>query len=304
MSELAVSVVVPVRNGRGHLEKLILALEAQTLGRDRFEVIVADDGSTDGSTDGLETLDGWLRVLWGPPRNAYAARNRAARAAQAPALAFCDADCQPEPDWLEAGLQALERAEVAAGLIRFIVPKRRTIWTLIDIDTTKDHEREVQIGNAETANLFVHRDFFERLDGFDESSNDYGDFDFALRSVRGGGRLVFAPDAAVWHPTRNTPRPFLRMVWNSHRSYAAREARNGGRPLGLRLRWWVPVLPHVHWRKQSGRSLGLDRHWLTQNGVSPRLWDDLRALPLMYLLMPYLAGVAQLRGWLDGRRLR
>jgi GT2 family glycosyltransferase len=304
MSELAISVVVPVRNGRAHLEKLIPALEAQSLARDRFEVLIGDDGSSDGSTNGLETTDGWLRVFRGPPRNSYAARNRAASAARAPTLAFCDADCQPEPDWLEAGLQALENAEVAAGLIRFIVPERRTVWTLIDMDTTKDHEREVKIGNAETANLFVRRDFFEQLVGFDEIIPEHGDFDFASRSVESGGRLIFAPEAVVWHPTRDTARPFLRMVWIMHRWYAAREVRRGRRPLGLRLRWWVPVLPHLRWRAQSGRSLGLDRTWLTQNGVTPRFRDNLRAFPLMYLFLPYLAGVAQLRGWLDGRRLR
>jgi GT2 family glycosyltransferase len=69
MSELAISVVVPVRNGRAHLEKLIPALEAQSLARDLFEVLIGDDGSTDGSTDGLETTDGWLRVFPGPPRS-------------------------------------------------------------------------------------------------------------------------------------------------------------------------------------------------------------------------------------------
>jgi uncharacterized protein YqjF (DUF2071 family) len=110
-------------------------------------------------------------------------------------------------------------------------------------------------------------------------------------------------DVVVWHPTRNTAKPFLRMVWVMHRWYAAREVRAGRRPLGLRLRWWIPVL-HARWRHRSGRSLGLDRWWLGQNGVTPRLRDNLRAVPIIYLLMPAIAGVAQLRGWADGRRLR
>src|SRR6185295_6604648 len=109
----------------------------------------------------------------------YAARNRAARAARAETLAFCDADCLPEPDWLEKGIAAVEgdaTGRVAAGRIRFVVPPRPTVWTLIDMDTTKDHRREVEIGNAETANLFVRREFFERLGGFDDSIPEHGDF--------------------------------------------------------------------------------------------------------------------------------
>jgi GT2 family glycosyltransferase len=306
VTELAASVIVPVRNGRRHLELLLAALEKQTLPRERFEVLIGDDGSTDGSTDDLETEGGWLRVLKGGPRSSYAARNRAAGAARAPILAFCDADCQPEPDWLEAGIAAVESAEpetLAAGRVRFLVPDRPTVWTLVDMDTTKDHRREVEIGNAETANLFVRREFFERLDGFDDTIPEHGDFDFALRAVAAGAHLSYAPEAVVWHPTRDTAKPFLRMVWIMHRWYAAREVRDGRRPLGLKLRWWVTPL-HARWRRRSGRSFGLDRWWLGQNGVTPRLRDNVRAVPIIYVLMPVIAGVAQLRGWWDGRRLR
>jgi hypothetical protein len=60
----------------------------------------------------------------------------------------------------------------------------------------------------------------------------------------------------------------------------------------------------MRWRLRSGRSFGLDRHWLGQNGVRPRLRDNLLAVPLLYVLLPWFGGVAQLRGSLDGRRLR
>jgi GT2 family glycosyltransferase len=298
-----VSVIVPVRNDRGaHLRTLLEALASQTLPRSSFEVVIGDDGSTDGSTEGLPTTDGWVRVLGGPPRNSYAARIRAARAAVAPVLAFCDSDCRPEPNWLEAGLAALEEADLAAGRIRFVVPERRTIWTLMDMDATKDHEREVQIANAETANLFVRREVYERIGGFDDTIPEHGDFDFALRAVASGARLVYAPDAQAWHPTRDTAGPFLKMAWIMHRWYAAREVRAGRRPLALKLRWWIPFI-HARWRRRSGRSLGLDRHWLGQNGVQPRLRDNVLAVPLLYLVLPWFAGLAQLRGCLDGRLL-
>ena len=81
MSEPVVSVIVPVRNGRAHLPGLVASLEAQTLPRESFEVIVADDGSTDGSTEGLATADGWIRVTPGQPQNSYAARRTAPQGA-------------------------------------------------------------------------------------------------------------------------------------------------------------------------------------------------------------------------------
>ena len=305
MAELLASIILPVRNDRGrHLRELIAALERQTLPRDRFELVIGDDGSTDGSLDNIATEDGWIRVVRGEASNAYTARNRAAAIARAPVLVFVDSDCVPEPEWLERGIAALEDADAAAGLIRFTLPERRTIWTLIDIDSTKDHERQVEQSNAETANLFVRRELFDLIGGFDDDEPGHGDFDFAIRCVEAGGKLVFARDAMVWHPTRDSGRSFLGNVWEMHRSYAAREARARRKPLGLKLRWWVPFVMHARWRLRSGRSLGLDKRWLGENEVPPRLRDNLRAVPLLYVLLPYLQGAAQIRGWYDGVRTR
>jgi glycosyltransferase involved in cell wall biosynthesis len=302
---LLASVVVPVRNDRGrYLRALLEALDAQTIGRGQFEILIGDDGSSDGSTHGLETTDGRLRVLRGAPQNSYAARNRAARAGSAPVIAFVDSDCRPEPTWLEEGLRALQFADAAAGGISFTVPERPTVWTLVDMETTKDHERQVRVANAETANLFVHRELFDRIGGFDDTLPEHGDFDFAERIVAAGGRLVYAPTARVVHPTRDTPKPFLRMVWVMNRWYAVRAVRDGRRPAAVKLRCWFPLVSTVRGRRRFGYSLRLDRRALAANGVRPRLRHDLLALPIQYLLLPYLRNAAQLVGWVEGKRLR
>lgn len=115
---------------------------------------------------------------------------------------------------------------------------------------------------------------------------------------------MFAPDAELGHPTRDRARPFLRNEWVMNRWYAAREARAGRRPHALKLRFWVPIVPPLRWRRRTRGSFGLDRRRLAVSGVQPRALDDLRAAPLLYLLLPYVKGAAQLRGWWDGRRLR
>ena len=300
---LEASVIVPVRNGSAFLERLLPALEAQSLERSRFEIIVADDGSTDGVEDLVRESD-LLRLSSGPPRNAFAARNRAARLARAPAIAFCDVDCLPNPTWLEAGLAALDDADLVAGAVRFDLPDRRTIWTLLDMDTTKDQETCVRAGNAETANLFVRRDVFERVGGFDPSLPEHGDFDFAKRCVAAGARLVYGAEAIARHPTRNRARPFLRMMWEMNRWYAVRESRAGRKPIALKLREWIPIVYAIRARRRWGRSLGLDRRWLAENGVRPTAREQLQALPLLYILLPYERCIGQLSGWWQGRRFR
>jgi GT2 family glycosyltransferase len=303
---LLASVIVPVHNGRGDdLRRLLAALERQTVPRDRFEVVIADDGSTDGTTDGLETADGWLRVSRGAKSNEFAVRNRAvAEARPSEVLAFTDSDCVPEPQWLEEGIRALEHADIAAGGVRFLLPRRLTVWTLLDIEMTKDSERQVLDSNAETANMFVKRELFERVGGWDGTLPNHGDFDFAERCVAAGGKLVFAPEALLWHPTRDRPRPLLRMVWVMNRWYAVRAARAGIRPTAVNFRSWVPVLWTIRARRRYAVSLGIDRKRMSENAVSPSLALQAAALPLIYLVLPYARAAAQLRGYVEGRRLR
>lgn len=298
-----VSVIVPVRNGGADVSRLVSALERQTLARARFEVLVADDGSTDGATDAISTDDGWLRVLPGPPLNPYAARNRAVREARGRVLAFCDADCRPEPDWLEAGLAALEDADVVAGLVRFEAA-RRTIWALLDMETFLDQERTVPSGRAVTANLFLRRELFDRLEGFDGSLANGGDQEFVSRSVTAGARLVFAREATVLHPARESARELLGKLWTVSRRQGTRVARAGVRPDGLTLRAWVPFVQVVRSRRRAGRSLVLDRHRLRDSGIEPSRLEDALALPLIYVVLPYLSRAAQVLGWWDERRSR
>jgi glycosyltransferase involved in cell wall biosynthesis len=299
---LRASVVIPVRNGLRVLPRLLSALMEQTLPQERFEVIVGDDGSTDGSTDSLETDNGRIRVASGPPLTSDAARNRAARLASSDALVFVDADCLPDPGWLATGLDALREAEIVGGFIRADLPDRPTIWTLLDIDTFVDQERSVKHGYALTGNLFVRRELFNRVGGFDETLHYFGDFDFAVRCRATGARIAFSRNAAVSHPTYNEARSFLRKVWSVNRSYGWYEGRAGRRPDKVRLREWVPLVQPIRSRRSSGRSMGLDRKRLQENGVGHRVRDDLLALPIMYLVMPYLACLGQLAGWREGRR--
>jgi len=295
---LAVTVVVPVRDEAADLAKLLDALEQQTVGHGCFRVVVADDGSLDPPATVARPH---IELTAGPRINSYAARNRAAALVRAPVLAFCDADCRPEPEWLRAGLAALERADVAAGLVRFVVPARRTVWTLLDIDMYLDQERSVRASCAATANLFVRRSVFDGLGGFDDALPNTADYDLVRRCVAEGNRLVFVPDAVVWHPTRDRARSLLGKQWAVNYRYAEREAREGRRPRALKLREWVPLLQPLRSRRRFGRSIRLDRTRLAANGVTPTLREDVQALPLMYLVMPYLGCCAQLYGWWKGR---
>jgi hypothetical protein len=188
-----ISVVIPARNAT--IPRTLAALAAQDLDGD-YEVIVIDNGSDD-QTAAIAERAGATVIRQGRERPG-AARNRGVEAAAAAAIAFTDADCVPESDWLSAGLRALGEAELVQGVV------------VADPSTPRHpFDRTVELGGPtglfETANLFVSRDAFERVGGFSDWAaaaidEPFGeDAVFGWEARRHGARFAFAADARVAH---------------------------------------------------------------------------------------------------------
>lgn len=106
-----VSVVVATHNQAGRLALVLAGLYGQTMSRERFEVVVVDDGCTDGTREVLATWQArlGLRVVsLRPNRGRCVARNEGVRVAQGDQVAFLDGDALPHPAWLAALLARRE----------------------------------------------------------------------------------------------------------------------------------------------------------------------------------------------------
>lgn len=200
-----VSVIVPVRNRRDLLRELLAALDAQSVAD--FEVIVVDDGSTDGAGDlaaAFRVLGRPVRVLHQEGEGAVAARVCGARHARGEVLAFTDSDCRPSPGWLAAGLAAIDAgADVAHGPTR---PARPVQPLERSVDQADD-------GLFATCNVFYRRAAFEAAGGFDGRAADRLGFRHTARArglgfgedtllgwrVSRDGTSRFVPEAVVEH---------------------------------------------------------------------------------------------------------
>lgn len=203
-----VTVCVSTRNRAGLLPRLVDHLERQTIGPQRFEAVIVDNGSSDDTWEVLEQLAATtsfpLTVLRNEPGKGPAAgRNRAWRAASAPLCAFTDDDCLPVDSWLEHVLAATATQEViAAGAVRppadqhrLLGSFTRSVWASADTAAW-----------CATANLVVRRDDLEAVGGFDESFLNVSgeDTDLGLRVMEQGRRFTFLADAVVEHPVEMT----------------------------------------------------------------------------------------------------
>jgi glycosyltransferase involved in cell wall biosynthesis len=194
-SRVRVSIVIPARDAEAMIGRTVAAAVEQELDGD-FEVVVVDDGSRDGTA--RVAREAGARVVSNTTALGPAdARNAGVAAVGAPLIAFTDADCVPAAGWLRAGVAALEHADLVQGRVE---PEPGVPLDPFDHVITVREES----GLYETANLFVRRDWFERIGGFkpfiDPTEGHFGEdlvFGWAVR--RAGGRSAFADDAVVHH---------------------------------------------------------------------------------------------------------
>ncbi len=227
MADVAVTVVVPTHNRVASLRRLLAALERCVPPPGGFEVVVVDDGSTDGTHEFLSTA-GAAHVAQAQAGPA-AARNRGWRTSSAPLVAFTDDDCIPDPGWLVEMVRPFDDPSVVGvgGRIQPLTPS--FIATFVQLERQVDHGLVgdgVQARYLVTANAAFRRSAIEAVGGFDERfpSPAGEDVDLSWRLVAAGGKLVVTPDATVAHDHRVSLVGVLRTFAKHGRARAALRA--------------------------------------------------------------------------------
>ncbi|WP_432486600.1 glycosyltransferase family 2 protein [Kineococcus sp. SYSU DK018] len=204
------SVVVPVHDGVQDLRRCLSALLRQDYPAGRFRVIVVDNASREDVSAALPDDERFV-LLSEPVPGSYRARNRALAEADGEVVAFTDADCTPEPDWLRRGVEALRRTgdhlAMVGGAVELTFPagRPRTAWELYEAaHAFPQREYLAKQRFAVTANLFTWRSALEEIGPFDASLASRGDAEWGQRLAARGGAQGYAPDAVVHHPARST----------------------------------------------------------------------------------------------------
>jgi glycosyltransferase involved in cell wall biosynthesis len=202
-AEPSVSVIVPVWNGRDVIGPCIDALHSQDY-RGRFEVIVVDNGSDDG-TPGIVSRYPAVRFATEPSPGSYAARNLGLSLARGDVVAFTDADCVPDPSWLSHGVGALRRSPdigVVAGEVAVTATTPDNIAELHDVHFAFRQQHLARRNRCVTANWFSPRDVIQAVGPFDATLKSGGDWALAEKIAAAGYRVVHEPGAVVAHPAR------------------------------------------------------------------------------------------------------
>lgn len=251
--DLDVSVVIPVHNGGPWFEVQLRAVAAQRY-EGSWELLVADNGSTDGSASLARSwpdAGGRIRLVDASARRGPgAARNIGAAAARGALLAFCDADDVVRPGWIHALASAVASgADVVAGTYDFGALNGSA-------PSSPRPAATAQLGHLPAglaANLAVRRSAFDAVGGFCEDLQVGEDIDLCWRLQEHGYRFTVADAAVVEKRDRVELGPTFRQGLAYGRSGAVLHRRHraaGARPdlLGALRSWaWLVVaLPRLH----------------------------------------------------------
>jgi len=228
------SYIVPVRNDAERLRGCLESIRACD-GNIPAEIIVGDNGSTDGSAEVGRAAGASVLDLAG--RSVAEVRNAAAQAARGEFLAFVDADHVLDKGWARAAVLVLQNPGVSAVGAQYHTPDDGT-WVQKTFDCMRRHRPGLRsVDWLPSGNLVVRRFVFDRLGGFDTTLETCEDVDLCQRIVQRGGRLMAADGLRSVH--RGDPPTllalFLAEMWRGRDNLR----------VSLRVRLTLARLPSV-----------------------------------------------------------
>jgi len=175
---LRLSFIVPVRNDAARLRRCLQSIRNAALDGPGVEIVVADNGSTDGSAD--VGLSFGARVLSLPGEKVSALRNKGAAAARGDILGFVDADNEIGTGWIAAALEDLANGAAAAGAPYSPPTDGTSVQRAYDL--LREHPRTIQETDwLGSGNMAVRQAEFAQIGGFDETLETCEDVDLCLR---------------------------------------------------------------------------------------------------------------------------
>jgi cellulose synthase/poly-beta-1,6-N-acetylglucosamine synthase-like glycosyltransferase len=203
-------------NEEARLGACLDSVFGQEWARDRYEVIVADNGSKDRSVE--IALEKGAAVVKGSRRGVAAARNAGVAAARGEIIVSIDADCVAAPGWLEGMVKGFDDPGIGcvAGAIEPLEELRTSELRQFLIEkkflSQEQHVRHPFLPFAATANAAYRREVFGRIGLYDEELRSGEDKDLCWRmQLETVLRVVYVPEAVVFHPYETDAKALFRQ---------------------------------------------------------------------------------------------
>jgi glycosyltransferase involved in cell wall biosynthesis len=214
---VSISIIIPALNEERMIGRCLESLTKLDFARERFEVILVDNGSRDKTLTIAESFRDRInvRILQKTGVKISALRNTGARVALGDILAFLDADCLPQNDWLDR-IFALAPADGAGVLgAHYLLPEDST-WVGRTWHVYQEAPKAGEVSHIPAGDLIMRLEDFLRLGGFDESIQTNEDYELCERARAAGMKVRAFPEIGVVHlGTAQSLRVFFRkQAWH------------------------------------------------------------------------------------------
>jgi cellulose synthase/poly-beta-1,6-N-acetylglucosamine synthase-like glycosyltransferase len=207
---MLISVVIPAYNAEATIATCVNALQGQDY-EGQYEVIVVDDGSTDGT--GQVARGAGATVIVTSRARPAAARNAGICAARGAIVCCTDADCAPRPDWLRLITAPFSNPDVAACKGSYSTRQREIVARFVQLEYEDKYDLlrpQATIDFIDTYSAAYRRGVLLANGGFDERFDYLEDQELSFRLAARGCRMVFQEAAVVDHRHSATLRAYLR----------------------------------------------------------------------------------------------
>jgi glycosyltransferase involved in cell wall biosynthesis len=202
-----VSIVVPVLNGERNIAECIESINALNYQKENFELIIVDNGSRDNTVDIIRNfqnnLDLNIKLYFEKIKGVYRARNLGVRNAKGDIIAFTDADCIVDSNWI-SNIVSFFSNETVGGIAGEIFPKKgnslvERYAVSIGMWSQKPMFDSSLLPFAQTGNAAYRKEVFSKIGYFAEILAG-GDADYSWRmQLETDYKMVYAGDAIVIH---------------------------------------------------------------------------------------------------------
>jgi glycosyltransferase involved in cell wall biosynthesis len=199
-SKPRVSIIIPTYNEKNRITGCIESLLKQTYPQDKIEIIVVDDGSSDGTSPFIRKNFSKVKLITKKNSGAYDSRNKGADISQGDIIAFTDADCVATKDWIKNIEKVMREKGIKVVGGKITHDNNSYIYKATAISDFGEYldNREKNVTSVPGGNLAIKREVFNSF-RFDPKLRSSGDRLFSWRLIEAGYKLLYHPSIEIIH---------------------------------------------------------------------------------------------------------
>ncbi|MBI2041604.1 MAG: glycosyltransferase [Candidatus Nealsonbacteria bacterium] len=249
-----VSIIIPTRNVGKFISKCLESLNNLDYPKDKYEVIIADSESTD-ETPSIARKYGAILVSTAK-RSVCAGRNEGFKIAKGEIIAFSDADCVMDKNWIKNSIKYFEDSVVGgvggpnlspaddtsfAKAVSFVLDQPLFLAGSVYGRVLKNIK---EVKSLPGCNIILRRETLDKVMPIDETILGGEDFFMNQKIRQLGYRLLYTPDTFVWHYHRAAPKKFFKQIYRYgiSRLIIGKKDRRMINPMHIIVGFGVPIL--------------------------------------------------------------